>query len=215
MLRAFLRTLFAWRRLRGRRLGLADGQIGSVTFLQRFGGILNLNPHVHCLLPDGLFVPGTAQRLVFAPLPPPTDEDITYLTARLASRLSAIARCRLEQDEESGYNGSTTTMPSRTPPPQRPCACREPLGKASPLNEAVLLGICVGLLSLFASATEAQTINDLGLRVKEVVAGLSQPTTCSSSAPRRYPRPPKGQWAGETGCERAAAAKRRVGSGRG
>jgi hypothetical protein len=41
MLAAFLRTVFAWQRLQGRRLGLR-GETGSVTFTQRFGGILNL-----------------------------------------------------------------------------------------------------------------------------------------------------------------------------
>ncbi|MBM4394651.1 MAG: transposase [Deltaproteobacteria bacterium] len=55
---AFLRTLFAFQRHRGRRLGIRDGQTGSVTFVQRFGGVCNLNPHMHVLVPDGLFVPG-------------------------------------------------------------------------------------------------------------------------------------------------------------
>lgn len=38
MMTAFLRTVFAWHRLRGRRLGVS-GEPGSVTFVQRFGGI--------------------------------------------------------------------------------------------------------------------------------------------------------------------------------
>ncbi|NLJ46127.1 MAG: hypothetical protein GX430_06160 [Treponema sp.] len=41
MLQAFIRTLFAWQRLRGRRLGIRHGQCGCVTFVQRFGGIAN------------------------------------------------------------------------------------------------------------------------------------------------------------------------------
>jgi hypothetical protein len=101
MLRAFLRTLFSFQRLRGRRLGIRDGQTGSVTAIQRFGGALNLNPHFHTLLPDGLFVPDhAAGRLVFAPLPPPSDGDVTALAARLASRLGAIARRHLEKREQ-------------------------------------------------------------------------------------------------------------------
>jgi hypothetical protein len=35
-------------------LGLCDGQTGAVTFIQRFGGALDLNPHFHAVLPDGL-----------------------------------------------------------------------------------------------------------------------------------------------------------------
>jgi len=42
-LRTFLRTLFAFQRRRGRALGIPDGQTGAVTFIQRFGGSLNLN----------------------------------------------------------------------------------------------------------------------------------------------------------------------------
>ena len=99
MLRVFLRTLFAWQRLRGRQAGIPNGQPGAVTFIQRFGGILNLNPHFHSLLLDGLFTEGPAGRLVFKPLPSPTDEDIQCLTERLAERLGALARRRMEQAE--------------------------------------------------------------------------------------------------------------------
>jgi hypothetical protein len=28
----------------------------AVTFVQRFGGALNLNVHFHCVIPDGVFV---------------------------------------------------------------------------------------------------------------------------------------------------------------
>jgi len=99
MLRVFLRTLFVWQRLRGRQAGIPDGQPGAVTFIQRFGGILNLNPHFHSLLLDGLFVQGPDEQLVFQTLPSPTDEDIQRLTERLAERLGALARRRMEQAE--------------------------------------------------------------------------------------------------------------------
>jgi hypothetical protein len=44
LLQTFPRTLFAWQRHRGRALGVRDGQTGAVSFLQRFGGALNLHP---------------------------------------------------------------------------------------------------------------------------------------------------------------------------
>jgi hypothetical protein len=53
LLGAYLRTVLAWQRRRGRALGIRDGQTGAVTFVQRFGGALNLNPHLHSLVPDG------------------------------------------------------------------------------------------------------------------------------------------------------------------
>ena len=100
MLRAFNRTLFAWQRLRGRRLGLRHGQTGAVTMIQRFGGIANLNPHFHSVLPDGLFVPSPDGPMTFFLLPPPTDHDIQDLTTRLAKRLGDIARKRFEQVQD-------------------------------------------------------------------------------------------------------------------
>ena len=117
-LRVFLRTLFAWLRLRGRRLGIPDGRPGSMTGIQRFGGILNLNPHFHTLVPDGLFVPAspddTSGSLVFVPLPPPTDKEFADLAARLAARLAALARRRFQQAEEELPGLDADTLPLRT-----------------------------------------------------------------------------------------------------
>ena len=38
MLRAFLQSVFAWQRKRGRRLGIKDGQTAAISFLQRATG---------------------------------------------------------------------------------------------------------------------------------------------------------------------------------
>ncbi len=130
-LRIFMRTLAAWLRLRGRRLGLRDGRTGAVACLQRFGGILNLNPHIHALLPDGLFVPGptpdantapagpglgpgVSGRLVFVPLPPPSDREFADLAVKLADRLGALARRRFKQAEEELPGLDADTLPLRT-----------------------------------------------------------------------------------------------------
>jgi len=57
--------------------------------LQRFGGIANLNPHFHSILPDGLFTR----------CPLPIDGDIQMICARLATRLGRIAEQKIEQDQ--------------------------------------------------------------------------------------------------------------------
>ena len=90
LISAFLRTLFAWQRRRGRAIGIRDGQTGAVTFVQRFGGALNLHPHAHSLVPDGLFVPGAEDRLTFVPLPDPTTEQVEDLTLKIARRLTGV-----------------------------------------------------------------------------------------------------------------------------
>ncbi len=98
LISAYLRTLFAWQRRRGRALGIRDGQTGAVTFVQRFGGALNLHLHGHSLLPDGLFVPDNGDRLTFVPLPDPTTEEIEELTLKIARRLTTVVH-RLCGDE--------------------------------------------------------------------------------------------------------------------
>ena len=64
---------------------------GSVTFLQRAGGSINLNPHFHSLILDGVYVssaPYEAPR--FHPLPPPTDQEIARITAAIARRVEKL-----------------------------------------------------------------------------------------------------------------------------
>src|SRR6266851_3673372 len=51
-----LRAIFASLRRWARREGVRDPRAGAVTFVQRFGGALNLNVHFHCVMPDGVFV---------------------------------------------------------------------------------------------------------------------------------------------------------------
>jgi hypothetical protein len=52
--RVFLRTIFAHLRRRARALGLDDPECGAVAFVQRFGSAINLNPHLHVLVIDGV-----------------------------------------------------------------------------------------------------------------------------------------------------------------
>jgi hypothetical protein len=141
LLGTFLRTVFAWQRRRGRALGIRDGQTGAVTFVQRLGGAPNLNPHLHSLVPDGLFVPpGDGKRddggrdgggdgeddgdadpgwLTFVPLPAPTSAEVEALTARLAHRLTGVVeRLCADSDETAEILERTVT------------ALREALAKA-------------------------------------------------------------------------------------
>ena len=103
VLRAFLRALFADQRRRARRLfGVQRGHNGSVTFIQRFGSALNLTPHFHTLVLDGIY-PGPQHDLgSFVPLPPPETEDVARVLAGTARRiLRVVARRGLDSDEDS------------------------------------------------------------------------------------------------------------------
>src|SRR4030095_12618548 len=56
VLTLFLRAVFALQRRRARRQGMKGGQGGAVSFLQFFGSALQVTPHFHALVPDGVFV---------------------------------------------------------------------------------------------------------------------------------------------------------------
>jgi len=60
-----------------------------------FGGGLNLNVHYHALLFDGVFyADGATAALDFRPLPPPTDEEVGVVLARIAARVQRLLRRR-------------------------------------------------------------------------------------------------------------------------
>jgi len=51
-----VRAIGTWQRRVARARGLRAPQTGAITFVQRFGGLVNLNVHFHLLVPDGVFV---------------------------------------------------------------------------------------------------------------------------------------------------------------
>jgi hypothetical protein len=89
-----LRAIFAQQRRRARRAGTRTPRTGAVTFVQRFGGALNLNVHFHCVLPDGVFarVNGAVE---FVTLSAPSPDEVLAVLARIAARLMRLLRPRL------------------------------------------------------------------------------------------------------------------------
>jgi len=90
-----VRVLLGFQHHRARRYGIRDGRSGCVTVIQRFGGGLNLNIHFHTLLFDGVFcAKGEEGMLDFRPLPPPTDEEVGVVLARITARLQRLLERR-------------------------------------------------------------------------------------------------------------------------
>jgi hypothetical protein len=95
VLGVFVRTAFASLRRRARRQwGVARGQCGAVTFVQRFGDALNLNVHFHSLLLDGVYAPGPNGALRFHPLPPPEDAEVERVLEQVARRIARLLERR-------------------------------------------------------------------------------------------------------------------------
>ena len=92
VLRIFIHAVFSSLKRRARRkLPMRKAYCGAVTFLQRAGGSINLNPHFHSLILDGVYVssvPYEAPR--FHPLPPPTDAEVARITAAIVRRVEKL-----------------------------------------------------------------------------------------------------------------------------
>ncbi|MDA1095521.1 MAG: transposase [Acidobacteria bacterium] len=77
LLRHFLRAATRWY---AARAGVPDGRLAAVTVIQRFGDALNLNPHFHTLVADGVFHrPSPQSEVRFHAAPPPTDAEVAQL----------------------------------------------------------------------------------------------------------------------------------------
>ncbi len=102
VLRCFLRAVFANQRRRAKRdLGIRGGICGSVTFIQRFGSALNLTPHFHTLLLDGVYEGPAHSPGCFRALDPPEAEDVARVLAGTARRIRReLERSGVETDED-------------------------------------------------------------------------------------------------------------------
>ena len=75
--------MFADHRRRARHLGVRLAEVGAVTAVQRFGSFVNANLHFHTLIPDGVWQEQPDLTVRFHCLPPPTDDDVERLAARV------------------------------------------------------------------------------------------------------------------------------------
>jgi hypothetical protein len=90
VLRIFLREVFRCVRRLLRRAGVRGARCGSVTAIQRFGGNLGLNVHLHALVLDGAFARDASDALVFHELSGLRQADIARVAARTSSRVTAL-----------------------------------------------------------------------------------------------------------------------------
>ncbi len=86
--RCLVRAIFRWQRQEAKRLGV-EGPVstGGVCFVQLFGSALQLTPHFHLLVPEGVWGSGAASATDFVALPPPSQEDVEGVLARTVRQL--------------------------------------------------------------------------------------------------------------------------------
>jgi hypothetical protein len=82
-----VRAIGAWQRRVSRARGVDAPLTGAVTFVQRFGGLVNLNVHFHLVVPDGVFV-DDSDGLRFVMHPVPTNADVLAILDRIMRRVA-------------------------------------------------------------------------------------------------------------------------------
>jgi Putative transposase len=102
VLGVFTRVLLeAYARGAGAR-GIAGGRTGSITVIQRAGGGLNVNPHFHTLVLDGVFRKTEAGGLELHSAPGPSDNTVAAILARIRARVGRLLRWRGPAPEDDG-----------------------------------------------------------------------------------------------------------------
>ena len=135
VLHVFVRALRSAYRRQARRHGLAGGETGMVTSVQRFGGAVNVHVHFHTLVLDGVFVREPDGTLRFHPAAPPTDDDVRRVIARVRRRQKPGAAgwpparygriawppstCRDRRPRACSTGSCARTSPSSSPPSTR------------------------------------------------------------------------------------------------
>jgi hypothetical protein len=93
VVRVSVRAILGFLRRRARDIGVAHGRSGAVAIIQRFGGALNLNVHIHALVVDGVFAPA-GEELRFHPARRLTRADVAEVAAVVARRLERLLHRR-------------------------------------------------------------------------------------------------------------------------
>ena len=97
-----MRAVLGWLRRRACLDDVADGRGGAVAIVQRFGGALNLNVHVHALVLDGVFAQDRAGALTFHPAPRLTALDVAEVLATVEPRITRLLDRRGLGDHDDG-----------------------------------------------------------------------------------------------------------------
>ena len=95
VLQIFVRGEFASiRRRAGIPASNRRARCGAVTFIQRFSDALNLDPHLHTLALDGIYVEGGGGELLFHRVSPPSDAEVACVADRVHRSVARLMERR-------------------------------------------------------------------------------------------------------------------------
>jgi hypothetical protein len=105
-----MRAVLGWLRRRAQLEDVADGRGGAVAVIQRFGGALNLNVHIHALVLDGVFAKNRAGALMFHPVAGLTALDVAEVLATVAPGIARLLNRRgIGEDADSAGEADAWT----------------------------------------------------------------------------------------------------------
>jgi len=88
--------------LNGVGLKAEQGHGGAVTLIQRLGSAANLDVHLHCLVPDGVYRSGSDGAAEFVEMPAPSEVQVRSVLHNLIIRLMKLLTRREVLVEEMG-----------------------------------------------------------------------------------------------------------------
>jgi hypothetical protein len=110
LLRIYVRAVSSIYKKKANERGIKKSETGAITFIQRFGGSLNLNIHFHTLFLDGVYVKkenlkdsNKKELPSFKKIKAPTDEEVRDVNLKIKKRfLRALRKKDLVEDFEEG-----------------------------------------------------------------------------------------------------------------
>ncbi len=95
ILHIFIQTVFSSMRRRTRQsFGIKKAKCGAVTFVQRFGGAINLNIHFHTLVLDGVYYEDPEKGICFRRLPSLADAEVKKIMGEIVKRIMHLLERR-------------------------------------------------------------------------------------------------------------------------
>ena len=160
-----IRKVFAHQRKKAKAQGIAPAECKSlaVLFVQRFGSLLQLNPHGHSVVADGVFVRTDDGDLRYVELEPPTDAEVEAVGVAIARGLERIVARRAEMsDADDDEDAAMDHALSEAASPRR--ASRPPSGDAQRKRtpRSALIQTELGMVSIHA-ATQVGAGDSAGL----------------------------------------------------
>ena len=112
VIRIVMRVVLGFYRKRGRELGLGKAEPGAVSFVQRSGGSLNSNTHLHIIVIDGVYSrdeSSGAPRFHF--VEPPSAADLTQMVTTICERVCKMLGRRGLLGEANHESNEADTTP--------------------------------------------------------------------------------------------------------